>query len=252
MRPLLFGAYLRLWGHPIGTPVANSFFCFNALTNRRDKSKLRLALRMLLDWISSLKGPNQDRRNVDHRHWGVVFAALQGILPLESGCEDYDYHKESRIRWRVPSGERMSYNFSGYRNELESFRMLGSIVSENRDNNDGNNLDAMLAEMRYRNNGRALDYFINTVNKLVDQKRCLFTLPGGIGGSALCEMMEGDELFVVPGIRAPLILRRIIDAGHESGEELHEFVAPALVLDCMYGRDLVSGSQAELQTVYLK
>ncbi|KAK0713693.1 heterokaryon incompatibility protein-domain-containing protein [Lasiosphaeria miniovina] len=145
--------------------------------NENDDGQVVSALCLLANWMWSVacKTPPETPQ---FRRWSALFAALQGLFPPETEV---------------------------YVDAFEVFNGLANVV----DDPTIPDWPGVLAAMRSADDGAMFAYFVSTVQKLADEGRCLFTLPNGMGGSGPLDMAEGDEVFTVAGVRAPLVLRRV-------------------------------------------
>jgi hypothetical protein len=151
-----------------------------------------------------------------------------------------DAGRRRKKKWRARESWQAPYDFTDILSDFEAFGTLWAILQRPSDTA----VEAILTEMESQNS--AFKYFVRIVNKIADEGRCLLALSCGMAGSGPLETVDGDEVFLVPGVRAPLLLR-----GH-GDDGVFIFIGPVLVHGLMHGEEFRMQSADRLHKLVLQ
>lgn len=202
------GNTMSLRGRCIG------FVVLRRIVHDTSGAQLFSSLLELKQWIRAAQAGSSNfhpYRDIERN----LFAILEGLSPTV---------KDEVLGTRTTVG----YDFTSYggaEGQFSAFKDLYHII----DSHPNNTAEAMLADIR--GVSTAFNYLIRIINKLAEEKRCLFVMSSGLAGSASLELLTGDEVFLLSGVRAPVILQ----AHHEPG--IHTLVGPILVHGLMHGEE---------------
>jgi hypothetical protein len=76
---------------------------------------------------------------------------------------------------------------------------------------------------------QAFNYFAKACNRMSTDRRGFFVLSSGMVGTGSLDMKKGDNVFLLAGVPAPMVLRPI------EGDNAFRVVGPALVHGMMHG-----------------
>ncbi|KAK7223076.1 hypothetical protein V2G26_011079 [Clonostachys chloroleuca] len=118
---------------------------------------------------------------------------MQFTVPLPAWEGPYDFTKEKKEFWRLTELLKV----------IEAALPSLNIESEEGSRDATVQLFEQIAGWAYIGN-----YFLRLVKILVEQKRGLYVLSGGLAGTGPLGASVGDEVFVLPGIPTPMVLRK--------------------------------------------
>ncbi|KAL9616006.1 MAG: hypothetical protein Q9160_009077 [Pyrenula sp. 1 TL-2023] len=203
--PTVSGVNLILKGHCVG--IVRSSSSFSAITDKDNQDPLIGALSELTQWLWSVEARSPKSRSHEVIQ-SVFFAILEGLFPERRGTT---YRRTiltlAGARSGRPIGERRRevwqapYNSEPQLDDFRAFDTLYSIVARASDTS----MEDLLA--RIQRHEMAFDYFARIVNKIAEEQRCLFVLSSHLAGSGPLESMAGDNIFLLPRVRAPVALR---------------------------------------------
>lgn len=239
-------------------------FHFTTITVKESQNQselVRSALRQLIMWIH-VAFPKQQNQNQTgnvypyHHRASYTFAVLLGKFPPARAMK-YKKWKTTRSKvhrlkevtvkraaWAAP------YDFTEARDEFtthcrfleitnkhyggaiaEFFREQDSQVGIQETDHaavDSVNIwtDKIMDELN--RHPAVLHYVANVANRLAHERRCLFVMPNGFAGSGPLEMRDGDKVYLVPGVRSPVLLR-------DQEKKVFSLVGPVLVHGVMRG-----------------
>ncbi|VUC24149.1 unnamed protein product, partial [Clonostachys rosea] len=144
----------------------------------------------------------------------TIFAVLEGLIriqgatskelensvtimpytvPLPAWEGPYDFTKEKKEFWRLTELLKV----------IQAALPSLNIGSEEGSRDATVQLLEQIAGWAYIGN-----YFLRLVKILVEQKRGLYVLSGGLAGTGPLGASVGDEVFVLPGVPTPMVLRK--------------------------------------------
>ncbi|CAG9984403.1 unnamed protein product [Clonostachys byssicola] len=236
---------LRLQGHRIG-PVTFSTDMVIPAEGRNPQVQPRLGRDLLVSALFRLvqffacvgRGTSDGLLRDDTTT--TAFAVLEGLIRIRGGTHKrasggmaavhdvrlpawegpYDFTKEKKEFWRL--AELLKVIAAA----LPNF----NLESEEASRHATVQLFEQLASWAYIGK-----YFLRLVEILVEQKRGLYVLSGGLAGTGPLGVSVGDEVFVIPGIPTPMVLRK---ADNGRGWTV---VGATLVHSIMYGESFVEG-----------
>jgi len=195
-------------------------------------SSLQAILYAFLLWVDAIKAHS----SLDPFQ-SVVFAVLEGLAPErgpttrevrstpESGDEDT---VEVLPLWLGP------YDYSSRKQDFldccELLDILGADIPP------GAKVGATLIDVQLENllekvktKKQAFKYFTKACDRMSADRRGLFVLSSGMVGTGPLDMREGDEVFLLAGVPAPMVLRLV------EGGNAFRVVGSALVHGMMRG-----------------
>ena len=225
--PTISGANLTLRGKQFGE--VKSCFYLSAIPDEDNHAQLISGLDSLTQWIRSAGVSPLNMSSFIQREI-TLFATLEGLMPKK---RDTTYpgsqwsHKERRRKLfvRHRSALQAPYDVTPYMHKFDAFKEFYAIVDKSPDKVG----EEILASIQ--GNRTAFDYFVRITNTLARERRCLFVLFGFRAGSGPLEMANHDDVFLLPGVRAPVALRR------QRERSALTFVGPVLIHGLMYGEE---------------
>ncbi|GAB1319998.1 hypothetical protein MFIFM68171_10208 [Madurella fahalii] len=256
--PIISGINMAVEGQCFG--IIGPIFRFTTITDNRSRSQLVSALHQLVMWIHmAFPRGDQTQYLVAYQHpASSSFAILEGKFPPRRPTH-YQKLKPtgSKVhRWREVTVERKPwaapYDFTELRDEFIVHQRFLDIINRHY----AAAIDQFVREAGFQGRDHAaalvsiwtqkildgikgdatiLNYIIKVVNRLVDEGRCLFVMPNGFAGSGPLETKDGDQVYLVPGVRAPLLLRS------EGEKWVFSLVGAVLVHGLMRGEEFKEG-----------
>ncbi|KAI0857376.1 hypothetical protein F4860DRAFT_362404 [Xylaria cubensis] len=231
---------LRLKGLSKGS--VTSIFRFEKVATNPSQSDLipnLLKIRdCILDMCTSeygLTNTTQTRQQITICIQNTLFGIIEGIVGHEETkvieLKMPDYSRSERS-WQ----RQIPVNYLYHLQEMEDFLSFFHTI----DNSREGSANTLLTKLQSK--PTAFPYFIRIINKIVDEKRCLFKLSSGLIGSGTLDLAAGDEVFLVPGVRVPLAVRR--NEGHR-----HILIGPVHAPGVMQGKNYSEQNLAELHLV---
>lgn len=208
---------LRLQGKRVGTVTFSTGMHFPAEGSTPQvqpvlgRDLLVSALFRLVQFFAYVGGTTRDGLLSDGATT-TIFAVLEGLIrirgatykqsssgmmqftvPLPAWEGPYDFTKEKKQFWRLTELLKV----------VAAALPSLNIESEEESRDATVQLFEQLAGWAYIGN-----YFLRLVKILVEQKRGLYVLSGGLAGTGPLGVSVGDEVFVLPGIPTPMVLRK--------------------------------------------
>lgn len=213
------GGDMMLRGQAMGATI--SYAKFTGIRHMYDQQHLESELEALTRWASALKTNVPDMISYKDVEM-AMFLVLHGLSPKRESTLYKVNRRRGRVtvkhpRWRAPYDA--SHQASKF---LLHIKLLDAMFDPTLDRAGKMNC--------IRSEQLILDYVIDTVNNLVVEHRCLFVLSSGVAGSGPMDMALGDDVFLIPGARAPVALRR---TGGRAG--VFQLVGGVLVQGLMHG-----------------
>lgn len=212
----VYGNELRLQGQFKGA------VCFltrlKPVEQQDDEETLKSSLDSILCSLLSIREnvSQQDPYDVGE---SFVFAVLRGLTPprgpTSERIQDIDGMGSPGMtrdvplpRWKGP------YNFGQQVQDFKTFcrlyellqSCLPPIPSENPDQATPQEIDIDAAVDSIKSNGDCYKCFVEIINVMVAEKRCVFVLDSGFVGSGPIDMEIGDEAFLLAGVPVPMVL----------------------------------------------
>ncbi|CAH0056044.1 unnamed protein product [Clonostachys solani] len=164
----------------------------------------------------------------------TTFSVLEGLIRIRGTTYKQSNSGMMQHTVRLPAWEG-PYDFTKEKREFWRLSELLKVIAAalpglNLESEEGSR-DATV-QLFEQVAGRAYigNYFLRLVKILVEQKRGLYVLSGGLAGTGPLGVSVGDEVFVLPGIPTPMVLRK---AGNGRGWTV---VGATLVHSIMYGQ----------------
>lgn len=265
--PTISGDSLHLSGQCFGEIL--SHFHFDAITDTGDSEQLLPALTKLVDWMRAVKtkrnsmrlgalfavleGRSPQSRALSYPRWSPGrypgMGTTRSILRNDwEAPYDFSDLKDQYIDFvelyklvikeedepAAPEGADANVD-TGADAGTSAGTSTGTGVNTNTGENTEKGADAdgdiPVEEVlvKIQDCEAALGCLVRIVNKLVDENRCLFVLSGSMGGSGPLGIAAGNEVLLVPGVRAPLAVR------HREGRQgVYRLVGPVLVHGLMF------------------
>lgn len=213
--PVIEGRSLRLLGRPHG--VVQFIAAFNNCVNPPPgASPTTSHKRSFLDWVQRAEDHIRRGREVTPPTPSVKTLLRYYRHPV---CSVYAVAKGLALERRDPNRETPSlryltpYNFSNEEKQFYSFeRLHHAVVGTDPAGAARSDIGVGIAPSDVctvieRVSG-ADDLLNNLVLDLIEDKRCLFVLSNGLIGSGPLGMLDGDDVFLLQGVRTPMALRR--------------------------------------------
>jgi len=153
----------------------------------------------------------------------AVFCVLRGLTPARKNPDSV----------ATPWLRGFRYDFFDQRESFERFRTFYMKCLR-----VGQTPESAWEGMGMDESAGHRKYFLDMLKSVASDGRCLLVLENGLAGSGPLDIRCGDEVFLLRGVPAPMVLR-------PTGEGTYTVVGAALVHGLMHGEGLSHGSFKE-------
>lgn len=148
-------------------------------------------------------------------------------------------------RWKGPYDfEQRKLDFNAFCRLYQLLQTcLQSLTSEDSNQATTEHIDISRAMERIRSSKGCCKYFVDVVNMLSAEKRCLFVTKTGRVGSGPVNMKVGDEVFLLAGVPVPMVLY------NHTGTASFMIRGAALIHGLMHGESFASKQLRQITLV---
>ncbi|VUC36236.1 unnamed protein product [Clonostachys rosea] len=205
--PVVNNGILRLNGVTIGTIKFRTDMTMPGTSQRDQQLSTLFRLAQYLAQINT----ESFRPLLPEDLIGTSFAVLEGLIrkegPRYKKSNNLIHTKTRLTAWEGP------YDFSKERTQFLRLKALRDLIMSSLPRLDLESEEksrVVITELLHKvlKSGYMSNYFLRLVDILNTQRRSLYVLSSGLAGTGPLGVSVGDEVFLIPGVPAPMVLRR--------------------------------------------